>query len=331
MGDIDVSISCITYNHEKYIKEAIESFLIQKTSFKYEILIHDDASTDRTAEIIKEYEEMYPDVIKVIYQKENKYSQNIRRIHDLFNVPRARGKYIALCEGDDFWTDPYKLQKQFDYMEKHSECSLCFHAAKFIDDDGRETGKIAKISNENYNVLFEELIHKATPSFIPTASRFYRKALMEKLPDWYYKCSVGDFPMALILGYKGHFHYINEIMSAYRIGVPGSWTNRTIKGENKIDGNIKVNHDGIYTLKKFNEYTDFKYDSEVKRSIAEREINILKFERNLKEITRGKYKQYFKSMSKNKRIKLILSYYFPKTYTVLASIRSSLDKLWCKA
>ena len=100
--DILVSISCITYNHEKYIRDALEGFLMQKTDFKYEILIHDDASTDNTAKIIREYEEKYPDLIKPIYQKENQWSKGNYRISSTFNIPRAKGKYIAFCEGDDF-------------------------------------------------------------------------------------------------------------------------------------------------------------------------------------------------------------------------------------
>lgn len=100
-----VSINCITYNQEEYIAKAIDSFLMQKTDFKYEILIHDDASTDNTANIIREYQEKYPDIIKPIYQKENQYSQGIKRVDYKFNYSRANGKYIAICEGDDYWTD----------------------------------------------------------------------------------------------------------------------------------------------------------------------------------------------------------------------------------
>ena len=115
-NEILVSICCITYNHEKYIRDAIEGFLMQKTDFPFEVLIHDDASTDGTADIIREYETKYPDIIKPIYQTENQYSKGIK-ISATYNYPRAKGKYIALCEGDDYWIDPYKLQKQVDFLE----------------------------------------------------------------------------------------------------------------------------------------------------------------------------------------------------------------------
>ena len=126
--EIKVSINCITYNHQEYIEEAIQSFLMQKTDFKYEILIHDDASTDSTQDIIRKYQEMYPDIIKPYFQKENQLSKGVRRINYKFNHTKSKGKYIALCEGDDYWTDPYKLQKQVDFMEENQNCTLCAHA-----------------------------------------------------------------------------------------------------------------------------------------------------------------------------------------------------------
>lgn len=118
-----VSISCITYNHAPYIRECLEGFLMQKTNFPFEILIHDDASTDGTADIIREYQAEYPDLIKPILREKNLYSQGIRCINR-FNIERAHGKYIAFCEGDDFWTDPLKLQKQADFLETHPDYGL---------------------------------------------------------------------------------------------------------------------------------------------------------------------------------------------------------------
>ncbi len=119
-----VSIACITYNHAQFIQETLEGFLMQKTNFEFEILIHDDASTDGTTEIIKEFEKEYPDLIKPLYEKENQWVKG-RRGSAVFNFPRAQGKYIAICEGDDYWIDPYKLQKQVDFLETNSDFSVC--------------------------------------------------------------------------------------------------------------------------------------------------------------------------------------------------------------
>ncbi len=123
---IMVSVFCATYNHEKYIRKCLDGFIMQKTNFKFEVLVHDDASTDKTADIIREYEEKYPDIIKPIYQTENQYSKGVQ-IGVTFQYPRAKGKYIAFCEGDDYWCDENKLQRQFDIMESHPECSICVH------------------------------------------------------------------------------------------------------------------------------------------------------------------------------------------------------------
>ena len=131
-----VSISCITYNHAPFIRECFEGFLMQKTDFEFEILVHDDASNDGTAEIIKEYEQKYPHLFRVIYQTENQYSKGIRGMMARFNFPRARGKYIALCEGDDYWTDPYKLQKQVDFLEGNEDVVVSGHDAYIINEKG---------------------------------------------------------------------------------------------------------------------------------------------------------------------------------------------------
>lgn len=130
-----VSICCVTYNHAPFIRKCLDGFLMQETSFSVEILIHDDASTDGTDEIIREYTAKHPDKIFPLYEEENKYSNGYANKIDLFNYSRARGKYIAYCEGDDYWTDPLKLQKQVDFMESHPEFSVCWHRCQqwFVD------------------------------------------------------------------------------------------------------------------------------------------------------------------------------------------------------
>ncbi|WP_349669268.1 glycosyltransferase family A protein, partial [Lacrimispora sp.] len=129
-SEIMASINCVTYNHGAFIRQALDSFLKQKTDFEYEILVHDDASTDGTGDIIREYAAKYPDKIRPLIQTENQYSQGIDNISGAFNFPRARGKYIFMCDGDDYFDSPHKLQKQVDYMESHPDCTLCIHSAK---------------------------------------------------------------------------------------------------------------------------------------------------------------------------------------------------------
>ena len=134
-----VSICCLTYNHAPFIRDCLEGFLAQQTTFPIEILIHDDASTDGTDAIIRQYTAQHPDIIFPLYETENQYSRGYAGKMDIvFNYSRARGKYIAYCEGDDYWTDPLKLQRQVDFMESHPDYSVCFHRCKRLNT---RTGK----------------------------------------------------------------------------------------------------------------------------------------------------------------------------------------------
>ena len=222
MAEPLVSVSCITYNHGKYLRKALDSFMNQRTSFAFEILIHDDASTDDTVQIIREYAEKYPDVIVPMLEEENQYSKGISNISGVFNFPRARGRYIAMCEGDDFWTDNEKLQKQADFMEANPEYSMCCHAAKVVSEDGafrseselRPFGRGGELSP---GMLISKKIN------IPTASLFFRTEYAVSLPEWYFSCPVGDIPLQLYMLMKGRVWYLDEIMSAYRMGAEGSW------------------------------------------------------------------------------------------------------------
>ena len=132
--DILVSVNCITYNQKEYIEQCLDSIIMQQTNFRFEILIHDDASTDGTDIILKEYEIKYPDMIRPIYQTENKYSKGVD-IWNTYQFPRAKGRYIAICEGDDYWSDPLKLQKQVDFMENNNQYAFCCHRFKIFDHE----------------------------------------------------------------------------------------------------------------------------------------------------------------------------------------------------
>ena len=228
LNDIIVSISCITYNHEAYIEGALLSFFSQECDFKFEILIHDDCSTDKTAEIIKRYETMYPDIIKPIYQSINQYSIGISNVSERYNFSRAKGLYIALCEGDDYWTDPKKLQKQVDILRHYPDCSLCLHAAKALSVDASYPEGNIRPYDTRRKLTSEEVIDKK--SAYPTASLIFPKALVQELPEFYRKSPVGDIPLQIILASKGFAYYIDEYMSVYRVGVGSSWTTSMQKG-----------------------------------------------------------------------------------------------------
>lgn len=168
-----VSIHCITYNHENYIAQALEGFLLQKTNFPIEIVICDDASTDKTANIIREYADKYPNLIVPLLQSENQYSQGVKPGFDIV-MPRCQGKYIAHCEGDDYWIDPYKLQKQVDFMEGNPEYSFIFHDCEILNQNsGSRQLRVGK------RVIDEtvDLVSAIKQNNMPTASILHRNVL----------------------------------------------------------------------------------------------------------------------------------------------------------
>ncbi len=224
-----VSICCITYNQEEYIRDALDGFLSQETDFSYEVLIHDDASTDGTADIIREYARQYPEIIKPILQTENQYAKGLTNVSGTYNFPRAKGRYIAMCEGDDYWTDPHKLQRQTDYMEAHPDCSLVFHSA-CIEVQGRAlTERRMRPYRRSRRVSPEEIIDKI--SGYPTASLMFRADMVKILPDFYVNAPLADIPLQLMAAARGWAYYMDRPMCVYRLGGAFSWTTLMKQGD----------------------------------------------------------------------------------------------------
>ncbi len=224
-----VSICCITYNQEEYIRDALDGFLSQDTDFSYEVLIHDDASTDGTADIIREYARQYPEIIKPILQTENQYAKGLTNVSGTYNFPRAKGRYIAMCEGDDYWTDPHKLQRQTDYMEAHPDCSLVFHSA-CIEVQGRAlTERRMRPYRRSRRVSPEEIIDKT--SGYPTASLMFRADMVKILPDFYVNAPLADIPLQLMAAARGWAYYMDRPMCVYRLGGAFSWTTLMKQGD----------------------------------------------------------------------------------------------------
>ena len=216
-----VSINCFSYNQEKYISNAIEGFLIQETNFPFEIIIHDDASTDKTPEIIREYEKQYSKIIKPIYQTENQYSKRKYSIWADLTFPLALGKYIALCEGDDYWTDPNKLQKQVELLEANPKCSLCFHNSLIIFADKSKADSYFCIDLKD-NQVFKTKDLILANWFVPTASILLKRSNLVNYPDWWKAVFNGDLLLQLLVSLNGNLIYIDEVMAVYRKNVQGS-------------------------------------------------------------------------------------------------------------
>lgn len=213
-NEIEVSVMVITYNHENYIKECLESILCQKTNFPFEIMISDDASIDKTPEILKQYKEKYPEKIKLTLRTEN--VGPTRNSYEL--LMKMRGKYIAACEGDDYWCDENKLQKQYDFMETHPQFIGCSHKVRLVDKAGK-TKKKQKL----YWVSDKKIVRLKDFQgiFVPGhTSALFRKNIYREGGDYsiLYQANpfLGDRTAALYYLSRGDFYQINEVMSCYR-------------------------------------------------------------------------------------------------------------------
>ena len=212
-----VSICCVTYNHEKYIRQCLEGFVIQQTSFPFEILVHEDASTDNTASIVKEFESEYPHLFRCVYQSENQFLKQ----NTLTNIllPMSKGKYIALCEGDDYWTAPNKLQAQVDFLEANPDYSICFHKIQILKNNEIIDDYITKVPAE-----ITDQTDLSNSNFIHTVSVVYRNIIKE-MPVWFSRAMPGDYPLWLMLTVNNYkIKYLPVSMAVYRIHATGIWS-----------------------------------------------------------------------------------------------------------
>ena len=245
-SNILVSVSMITYNHEAFIAEAIEGVVMQKTTFPFELVIGEDCSTDNTRAICIEYQKKYPDIIRLRLPEKNQGMM----LNWINNIESGHGKYIALCDGDDYWTDPYKLQKQVDFMEANPDFALCSHSVYTL-----MCGQLDEnIEMERDVLTTEDIILKDWG--LLTASIFFRKEA-HKTPDWYYTVKNGDFALQLIVSLSGKIKFLPEYMAVYRQHLGGM--SSTLKPLNQTAWMV-------YLLHQFNKYTNKKF----KKSIVER-------------------------------------------------------------
>lgn len=304
MSEIAVSVICNAYNHEKYIRDALDGFVMQKTNFPFEVLIHDDASTDKTADIIREYEKKYPDIIKPIYQTENQYSKGNGAVGKIQRA-RVRGKYIALCEGDDYWTDPLKLQKQYDAMEAHPEIDICCHSAYKVKANTKEIMSIIQADKDNSIISAEKVIFGGG-GFVATNSIMYRASINQNIPKFRQNCNF-DYMLQIHGSLRGGMLYLNDIMAAYRVAVDNSWTQKMRRNEN-----LRTRHHEliICALDCLNSETGKKYDAVIKEH-----INAIKFENAInnedyKNVKRN-FKKYYDRLSFKHRLYITAAQYIP--------------------
>lgn len=324
MNETMVSVICLTYNHEKYIRNCLDGFVSQKTNFKYEVFVHDDASTDNTASIVHEYADKYPDIIKPIFQKENQYSKRIG-IAKNFILPIVSGKYIAYCEGDDYWCDPYKLQKQFDVMEENPDCNLCLHKVEFINAQGEKLPgshpiKKQKTGKWTTKYFLEDVL---SYSFFQLSSYFIRSTVWKNFYndnlEFRKAADVGDMPLILYTSSTGNVYYINDAMSKYRKLTSGSWTVKTMNNQN-----IRMKHceSMINMLKEFNKFTDNKYHKYCEYKINHYTFKILCKNRDKEKLKDKKYNDFWKKIDFVNRIKLKTIIFCPFIYRIYKQIKN---------
>ena len=252
-----VSISCITYNHSRFIKQCLDGFLMQQTDFDFEVLIHDDASTDGTQEIIKAYQENYPEIIKPILQSENQYSKGVKPfIKYLF--PASQGKYIALCEGDDYWTDPLKLQKQVDFLEGNPDCSFCFTRATkvFVNQDKPDQVYPHELKKTIYSPKeYLDFTTTATCSLV-----FRNLKLTEGINFPVLEHSQGDFILYCHLLHYGNAGALNDVTCTYN------------KHEGGVSFNNSTKHNLFRRIKELKIEQHFFTSKEVKKAISKQYV-----------------------------------------------------------
>ena len=307
---IMVSVMCTAFNHEEYIRQALEGMVNQKTDFEYEILINDDVSSDDTADIIREFEARYPEKVRAFFPEKNLYSQGIDVYYHTF-FPNARGKYVAFCEGDDYWCDETKLQRQVDFLDAHPDYSACVHNSlgEYIGS-GEEPKPLFPRTGDR-DVPFETVIWGMSHSF-HTSSIVARREWIVQSPDFRYVAwdhDFTDYAVAVWLSMNGKIRFLDRCMSLYRIGSnPGAWSSgldrhyakrlRFVTGEREM-------------LRAVKPHVDARRQALLDEVIREREFELLYLQGRTGELVKPPYRELFRKKPLGFRLSTRLKNAFP--------------------
>lgn len=263
-----VVVWCTVFNHEKFLRQCLDGFVMQKTNFPFEVIVHDDASTDHSAEIIREYEKKYPNIIKPIYEKINQYSLGIDHLNAIKMENINNSKYFAVCEGDDYWSYPYKLQKQYDYMEKHPECSMCLHNTVIHDLSGKSPDRTFFSWNEIHRLTENEVFFGW---HVHTTSYFVRTDMYKDLPKLFWNVWCGDYVFLTYLFTKGTIVALPNIMSVYNAANPLGVTAQNSKTYDSIKKSLVTRRNYLNDLLKT---TDDKYHRIINKRMDELDLSM---------------------------------------------------------
>lgn len=318
-----VTIRCTVFNHERYLRECLEGFVMQKTNFRFEAIVHDDASTDGSAAIIKEYAEKYPEIIKPIYETENQYSKHDGSLGRIMRE-HTHGKYVAFCEGDDYWTDPLKLQKQVDALENNPECKICFGITETMSCEGVPTGHFlpSSISHIGNFITMEDFCREQFTHgqwFGHTSTFCYLRTVDEKRAELA-KTVFKDFPygdiLVILTGLlNGKGYFIHDVMSRYRLN-SGGFNSRMKANTNKA---IMVENKLIKGMMAFDAYTNGVYHRHIANRIGRSEciIEYLAKGNNALVYLKPKYWKYAKMLGMKSLFLQVLQTIMPTPYYYL--------------
>lgn len=312
--EIKVSIICTTYNHERFVAQALDGFVNQKTSFNFEVIVHDDASMDDTPDIILAYEKRYPGLIAPILQSENLYSRGLSPA--AYTYPKARGEYIALCEGDDWWIDPLKLEKQIGYMESNPGCTFCFSNARLYDEGaGRFASDMLPGTEQDQRVLesgdYLDVSDMIKMSFIPTATFVFRKADYLRLPAFPQEAFRGDRFLQLVLTSFGYAHYLDEVVSVYRVNNPKSMMSVWAKDP---EAGLKAAKGYVRLYEEFDSYTNGRYHDAIAEQLVERRYIVFAKENDYRSLRKREYLNYARAQGPFILCKHVFRVVFPRLF-----------------
>lgn len=328
---IMVSIRCLVYNHEPYLRQCLDGFVMQKTTFPFEAIIHDDASTDGSADIIREYAERYPKIIKPIYETENQYSKHDGSINRIIN-DACKGKYMAICEGDDYWTDPNKLQRQVDILENHPECTIIFNRVKVISKDNHyldwdipRKGHVHEGFIELKDYTYEEYnrgfwtFHTSSYLYKSYLMNGYSKILAHEFKNFPY----GDMPLLLFCLSKGKGYFISETMGCYRY-MSGGYNSTIAKNPCFA---IKQEEKLIKALKDLDNFTKMKYHDDIHKKIIRSTFKIELLRENYKSLFNKELRLGLKKFPLKIRLYFFMRGFTPNLYSFLFKIKYSFYKI----
>ncbi len=296
-----VSIVCDTYNQAPYIRRALDSFLSQQTDFPFEIIVHDDASTDGTADILRSYEAAHPELFRCVYRTQNIYSKD-PKILEHYVFPLARGKYTAICEGDDYWTSPHKLQKQVSYMEAHPDCVLCVCAGELVDPEENPLGLVAPYDADT-DIPVEDII-RGGGGFVATASIVTRTHLAQNRGAFCDLTDVDDAVLQIWFASNGTTHYFSEPMCAYRQAVPGSWT----LAYHAAGREAQIRHHASLAraLRAFDAESGYRWHDAVDFNATYQEYEVLRMQNDLPALKKPPYRARYLTLPFRRRVRMHL-------------------------